>query len=441
MPAFGSASLAQLADAGACRGRRAGLAITTDSFVVKPLRFPGGSIGELAVNGTVNDLAVAGARPLALASSLVLEEGLAADDLRAEVEAIAAAADAAGVEIVAGDTKVVERGRADGMYVSTTGSGGVDARARALARRASPRRPDPRLRLDRRARHGDHARARRVRARGGRRVRHALALARGRRAARRRRPCLRCLRDATRGGVASVLNELARASGVAMIVREATVPVQPAVAGAASCSASTRCTSRTRASSWRSWRRGRPARARGAARRPGLRGGGGDRRGEDGAARHGARRDRLRRQARDGPARRRPAAADLLRADARACAGGRDRADRRGPRAGRRVLRVEVKVGRLRQVVPRRSVLVRARRHGTAVEGAELVLEDVPAAGHCRSCGAESRLPAFPLLCGMCGELRGGCVGARNCSSTRSSSRGRIDTASWSEPGKEAAMT
>ena len=86
------------------------MVMTTDSFVVKPLRFPGGSIGELAVNGTVNDLAVAGARPLALSLSLILEEGLPADELRAEVEAIAAAAQDAGVEIVAGDTKVVERG-------------------------------------------------------------------------------------------------------------------------------------------------------------------------------------------------------------------------------------------------------------------------------------------------------------------------------------------
>src|SRR6202012_5737650 len=89
------------------------LAMTTDAFVVKPLRFPGGSIGELAVNGTVNDLAMAGARPLALSLALILEEGLTADDLRAEVEAIARAAEAAGVPVVTGDTKVVERGHAD----------------------------------------------------------------------------------------------------------------------------------------------------------------------------------------------------------------------------------------------------------------------------------------------------------------------------------------
>ena len=97
--------------------------------MVRPLRFPGGSIGELAVNGTVNDLAVSGARPLALSLSLVLEEGLPADDLRAEVEAIAGAARDAGVEIVAGDTKVVERGHADGMYICTTGLGRRDPRA------------------------------------------------------------------------------------------------------------------------------------------------------------------------------------------------------------------------------------------------------------------------------------------------------------------------
>src|ERR1700754_2654703 len=105
------------------------VAITTDAFVVKPLRFPGGSIGELAVNGTVNDLAMAGARPEALTLSLILEEGLEAVTLRAEVDAIARAAEAAGVRIVGGDTKVVERGHADGMYITTTGLGRRDPRA------------------------------------------------------------------------------------------------------------------------------------------------------------------------------------------------------------------------------------------------------------------------------------------------------------------------
>src|SRR5436305_5854306 len=122
-PAFG---MTELGDAGVVDG----LALTTDSFVVKPIRFPGGSIGELAVNGTVNDLAVSGARPLALTLSLVLEEGLGANELRAEVDAIAHAAAVAGVQVVAGDTKVVERGRCDSMYICTTGLGRLDARAR-----------------------------------------------------------------------------------------------------------------------------------------------------------------------------------------------------------------------------------------------------------------------------------------------------------------------
>jgi len=207
--------------------------MTTDSYVVKPLRFPGGSIGELAVNGTVNDLSVAGARPLALSLSLVLEEGLAADDLRAEVDAIAAAATAAGVQIVAGDTKVVERGHADGMYVCTTGIGQRDPRA-TLSPAAL--RPGDRILLS--GSIGEHGMAIML-ARGEFELDaeiesdtrslwpavDALLEAVG--------PQLRCMRDATRGGVASVLNELARASSVAMIVREAEIPVRAEVAGAA----------------------------------------------------------------------------------------------------------------------------------------------------------------------------------------------------------------
>jgi hydrogenase expression/formation protein HypE len=233
VPAFGSAALAGLPDAGVVTIEGTNVALTTDSFVVKPIRFPGGSIGELAVNGTVNDLAVSGARPLALSLSLVLEEGLAADELRAEVEAIAAAARAAQVEIVAGDTKVVERGHADSMYVCTTGLGRVDQRA-SLSPTAL--RPGDRVLLS--GPIGAHG--------------TAIMLARGElglEAEIESDTCslwpaadalmesaggaLRCMRDATRGGVASVLNELARASGVAMVVREGDVPVEPAVAGAA----------------------------------------------------------------------------------------------------------------------------------------------------------------------------------------------------------------
>src|SRR5215510_11987513 len=105
------------------------LALTTDSFVVRPLRFPGGSIGDLAVNGTVNDLAVSGARPLALLVTFVIEAGLPADALEAEARAIAEAAERAGVQVVGGDTKVVEHGKADGLYITSTGVGRLDPRA------------------------------------------------------------------------------------------------------------------------------------------------------------------------------------------------------------------------------------------------------------------------------------------------------------------------
>jgi hydrogenase expression/formation protein HypE len=233
VPAFASPALDALGDAGAVEVAGTGLALSTDSFVVKPIRFPGGSIGELAVNGTVNDLAMAGARPVALTLSLILEEGLEAAALRAEVEAIATAAAAAGVTIVAGDTKVVERGHADMMYICTTGLGHADPRA-ALSPAAL--RPGDRLLVS--GPIGAHG--------------TAIMLARGEfeldativSDTRSLWPAadallehagagLRCLRDATRGGVASVLNELARASGVAMLVQEAAVPVDPAVAGAA----------------------------------------------------------------------------------------------------------------------------------------------------------------------------------------------------------------
>jgi hydrogenase expression/formation protein HypE len=232
-PAFSNPTLDEMADAGAVSVDGVELAMTTDSYVVKPLRFPGGSIGELAVNGTVNDLSVVGARPLALSLSLVLEEGLAADDLRAEVEAIARAASAAGVQIIAGDTKVVERGHADGMYVCTTGIGQRDPRARMSP---SALKPGDRILLS--GSIGEHGTAIMLArnefeldaeiesdTRSLWPVVDALLEAAG--------PALRCMRDATRGGVASVLNELARASSVSMIVREGDVPVMPAVAGAA----------------------------------------------------------------------------------------------------------------------------------------------------------------------------------------------------------------
>ncbi|HEY6780694.1 MAG TPA: hydrogenase expression/formation protein HypE, partial [Thermoleophilaceae bacterium] len=233
LPALTNDALAPLADAGVLSVEGTQLALTTDSFVVRPLRFPGGSIGELAVNGTVNDLAVSGARPLALSLSLILEEGLSADELKSEIEAVARAAEVAEVQVITGDTKVVERGHADRMYICTTGLGFVDPRAQ-LSTKAL--RPGDRVLVS--GSIGDHG--------------TAIMLARDEFELQAdiesdTRPlwpavdvlleqsgaALRCMRDATRGGVASALNELARASGVAVLVDEAAVPVEPAVAGAA----------------------------------------------------------------------------------------------------------------------------------------------------------------------------------------------------------------
>ena len=373
VPALGAESLEQLGDAGNVTIDGTGLALTTDSFVVKPIRFPGGSIGELAVNGTVNDLAVSGARPHALSLSLILEEGLAADVLRAEVEAIADAARAAGVEIVTGDTKVVERGHADQMYICTTGLGRLDPRA-SLSPRAL--RPGDRVLVSGPV--GEHGTAIML-ARGELGLDaeiesdtcslwpavDALLDAAG--------PALRCMRDATRGGVASVLNELARASGVAMIVNEAAVPVDPAVAGASELlgidplyvanEGKFVAFVAPEAADERARRAAVGARLR--ARRR-------DRRGQDRAAGHGAGRDRVRRAARDGPAGGRPTAEDLLRAAMHELAIAQSVvaiADRHAD--GRRVASVQLKVGHLRQVVP--SALTFAFElvaEGTALEGA-----------------------------------------------------------------------
>lgn len=211
-------------------GRR--LAFTADSFVVKPLVFPGGSIGELAVNGTVNDLAMGGAKPLALVSTLILEAGLATADLEREVEAMAKAAQRAGVSVVGGDTKVVEHGKADGLFITTAGIGLTDPRVLFSAQNV---RPGDRVILS--GPIGDHG--------------ITVLLARGEleleadltsdtrplwpfvasliEAA---APGLRWLRDPTRGGVATALNELARDAGIAVVLDEEAIPVRPAVRGA-----------------------------------------------------------------------------------------------------------------------------------------------------------------------------------------------------------------
>jgi hydrogenase expression/formation protein HypE len=233
VPAFANPTLEALADAGTVPVLGGNIAMTTDSFVVNPITFPGGTIGELAVNGTINDVAMAGAKPIALTLSLILEEGLPADILKEQVAALAKAAAAADVPIVAGDTKVVPRGLCDQMYICTTGIGVLDDRASL-----SPASLRPADKILVSGRIGDHGTAIML-------ARDEFELDADIRSDTmclwpmvdtlldQAGPSLRCLRDATRGGVASVLNELARASRVAMVVNEAAVPVHPAVAGAA----------------------------------------------------------------------------------------------------------------------------------------------------------------------------------------------------------------
>ena len=208
------------------------VAITTDSFVVKPLRFPGGSIGELAVNGTVNDLAVSGARAQALVVTYVLEAGLPTPVLEAEVRAMAKAASLAGVAIAGGDTKVVENGKADGMYITTAGIGspipGVSLSAASV-------RPGDKVLLS--GPIGDHGIAILL-ARGDLELeadlcsdtRPVLPLVEA--LARVASPGLRWMRDPTRGGVATSLNELARDCGLAVAVLEDAVPIHDMVRGA-----------------------------------------------------------------------------------------------------------------------------------------------------------------------------------------------------------------
>jgi hydrogenase expression/formation protein HypE len=207
------------------------LAFTTDSFVVSPLFFPGGDIGDLAVNGTVNDLAMCGARPLYLSAGFILEEGLPVADLRRIAASMSAAATRAGVHIVTGDTKVVQRGRADGCYINTAGIGVID---RPVTLAATSVRPGDAVIVS--GPIGDHG-VTVMLARGELDIEADLAsdtaaLHELVDALLDATPGVRVLRDATRGGVATVLNEIAEAARVAIVVDEATVPVRPVVTGA-----------------------------------------------------------------------------------------------------------------------------------------------------------------------------------------------------------------
>ena len=207
------------------------VAFTTDSFVVSPLFFPGGDIGELAVNGTVNDLAVSGATPLYLSAGFILEEGFPVQDLRRVINSMATAAQRAGVKVVTGDTKVVQRGKADGCYINTSGIGVLERPQRLSA--SGARQGDAVIVS---GPIGDHG--------------VTVMLARGELGIESdvrsdtaaltplvellldAAPGTRCIRDATRGGVATICNEFAQASKVALVLDEQSVPVRAEVRGA-----------------------------------------------------------------------------------------------------------------------------------------------------------------------------------------------------------------
>jgi hydrogenase expression/formation protein HypE len=217
-------------DIAALAGRGDRIAFTTDSFVVDPLFFPGGDIGELAVNGTVNDLAVCGAVPLFLSCSVILEEGLSIAELRRVTASMHAAAEAAEVQIVTGDTKVVHRGAADKLFINTTGIGIIPEGVDIAARRASP--GDAVLVNGYIAEHG--AAIMSVREDLGLETPlesdtqplHGLV-----RAMLGACPDIHCVRDATRGGLASVLNEFAQSAEVGIRLDETAIPVSEPVKG------------------------------------------------------------------------------------------------------------------------------------------------------------------------------------------------------------------
>lgn len=232
LDAFDNPTLARLEDGASLAAGAARLAFTTDSFVVSPLFFPGGDIGDLAVNGTVNDLAMCGAKPLWLSAGFILEEGFPVADLQRIAASMRRAADAAGVQIVTGDTKVVEHGKGDGCYINTAGVGLLE---RDVVLSAASAHPGDAVIVS--GPIGDHG-VTVMLSRGElgieadlesdtaplHEVSGMLLDALG--------PDVRCLRDATRGGVATILNEVASSSDVAVVVDESAVPVRPEVTGA-----------------------------------------------------------------------------------------------------------------------------------------------------------------------------------------------------------------
>ncbi len=232
LPAFRNAALESLGDAAVLDAAGARLAFSTDSFVVQPLFFPGGSIGELAVNGTVNDLAVSGAEPKFLSASFILEEGFALAQLAAIVDAMAKAAVTAGVEIVTGDTKVVERGHGDGCYVTTAGVGVLRAGIQVGPHRALP--GDAVIVSGTIGYHGMAIMSVREGLEFESQIRSDCAALNGMIAEvlDAAGAAVHAMRDPTRGGLASTLNEIAQASDVGVVIDEAHVPVRVEVQSA-----------------------------------------------------------------------------------------------------------------------------------------------------------------------------------------------------------------
>jgi hydrogenase expression/formation protein HypE len=230
-PALLSSNGAVLNDAAVVHAGGARLAITTDSFVVDPIFFPGGDIGEMAIFGTVNDLAVSGARPLFLSAAFILEEGLSIEDLSRVVASMQRACEESGIQLVTGDTKVVNRGKGDKVFINTTGIGVIERPITISADRA---------------RAGDKVLL------SGAIAAHGVAIMLAREEMEFERPILsdtaplnglvedmlqasleiRCMRDLTRGGLASALNEIAAASRVGFRIYEDCIPVQDEVKGA-----------------------------------------------------------------------------------------------------------------------------------------------------------------------------------------------------------------
>ena len=231
LPAFRNPALARLDDQAIVNVNGQRLAITTDSFVVKPLFFPGGDIGSLAVYGTVNDLAMGGATPLFLSAAFIIEEGFSTEDLRRVVNSLQRAAKDAGVQVVTGDTKVVEKGKGDGLFINTTGIGVVPDGVDLSANRARP--GDKVLISGSIGDHGITILAQRTGLEFETEIRsdsaalhtlvsEILGVTHE----------IRCMRDPTRGGVSSTLNEIAQQSGVGIEIEEAFLPIHEEVRGA-----------------------------------------------------------------------------------------------------------------------------------------------------------------------------------------------------------------